>query len=292
MYYLLEKLKHLKNTILYKKSIIISVLLVLGMSQLVTAQKRKDLLDNVAKLETELAIAKEQLVESERKVRVGETKVESMKLEVENIKKTNESLLANMGGFTQLSEQKSKNLEKSLETIKQKDKQLDVISESLSRIDSTKLATYEIFKAGLKESIDNAQVSLGFQNGVITIAMPNEFLFGLVGTSIVIEEKAKLTIGKIGAILNEQKDLNIQVISNTNELTFVNSIKDNWDLSSLQASAISRSLQTDSKVESARIEVVAKEGEYKLDNVKAVTKIIVTPGYKDFYKMVKDIMKN
>lgn len=65
---------------MYKKSIIISVLLVLGMSQLVTAQKRKDLLDNVAKLETELAIAKEQLVESERKVRVGETKVESMKL--------------------------------------------------------------------------------------------------------------------------------------------------------------------------------------------------------------------
>jgi len=277
---------------LYKKSIIISVLLVLGMSQLVTAQKRKDLLDNVAKLETELAIAKEQLVESERKVRVGETKVESMKLEVENIKKTNESLLANMGGFTQLSEQKSKNLERSLETIKQKDKQLDVISESLSRIDSTKLATYEIFKAGLKESIDNAQVSLGFQNGVITIAMPNEFLFGLVGTSIAVEEKAKLTIGKVGAILSEQKDLNIQVISNTNELTFVNSIKDNWDLSSLQASAISRSLQTDSKVESARIEVVAKEGEYKLDNAKAVTKIIVNPGYKDFYKMVKDIMKN
>ena len=277
---------------MYKKSIIISVLLVLGMSQLVTAQKRKDLLDNVAKLETELAIAKEQLVESERKVRVGETKVESMKLEVENIKKTNESLLANMGGFTQLSEQKSKNLERSLETIKQKDKQLDVISESLSRIDSTKLATYEIFKAGLKESIDNAQVSLGFQNGVITIAMPNEFLFGLVGTSIAIEEKAKLTIGKVGAILSEQKDLNIQVISNTNELTFVNSIKDNWDLSSLQASAISRSLQTDSKVESARIEVVAKEGEYKLDNAKAVTKIIVNPGYKDFYKMVKDIMKN
>jgi len=271
------------------KSIFLFIVLVFGMNSLV-AQSKKDLLTEIDRLRSEVSSAKTELSESQRKIRISETKVESMKEQVESVKATNESLLTNMGNFTQLSQQKSKNLEQSLETIKKKDEQLSIVNKALAKVDSVKLATYELFKMGLKEPVDKAQAKLNFKDGVIHITATNEFLFGL-GSGITVKENAKNLLSKIGLVLNKTPDLNIHIEGNSNELTFANGQVDNWDLSSLQASAIARSLQTEFSVEPKRIQVVGKS-QYASESIETSTTIVIAPIYSEFFNTVKDIMKN
>lgn len=271
------------------KSAILFIVLVFGVNSYVFAQSKKDLLTEIDKLRTELSTTKTALNESKTKETINRAKVESMEVQMKNLEETNTSILSKMGGFTQLSQQKSKNLEQSLETIKKKDIQLNTINEELTKADSTKLAIFAVFKNGLGDSLDK-EVKMSVSGGAIYLTMDNEFLFG-TGSSSAINESAKGALSKIGNVLNAKSDLTIQVIGNSNELSFTNGLLDNWDLSSLQASAVARALQTEYSVEPKRIEVVGK-GQYSTEAVDTFTRIMISPKHEEFFVMVKESMKN
>jgi|GEM_PF-1129968 len=271
------------------KSTIICLALALGMSSFVAAQSKKDLIAAMDQLKKELSTLKDELSESRKSDRINLTKVQSMETQVKDLKETNASLLANMGSFTQLSEQKSKNLERSLQTIKNKDRQLNTINDALTKGDSSKLATLTVFKNGLGSSVDS-EVKLNIQKGAVYLTMANSFLFG-DSKSIKISTTAKSLLGKIGNVLNAKPDLTIVVEGNSNELSFGGSAQDNWDLSSLQASAVARTLQTEFAVAPKRIEVLGKS-EYGSSSIETSTRIMVSPKYDAFYAMVKESMKN
>lgn len=271
------------------KSFILSVFLVFGMSSIVNAQSKKDLLAEIDKLRSELNTTKSQLSESRTNERVSKSKVETMEIQVKTLEETNNSILSKMGGFTQLSQQKSKNLEQSLETIKKKDAQLNTVNEELTKADSTKLATVAIFKNGLGDSLDR-EVKLGIIDGAVYLTMENSFLFGQ-GSSVLIQESAKSVLSKIAAVLNAKTDLDILVEGNSNELTFTNGLVDNWDLSSVQAAAVARTLQVENSVDPKRIQVVGKS-QYALDKVETYTRIMISPKFNEFFLTVKESMKN
>ena len=186
-------------------------------------------------------------------------------------------------------EQKSKNLEESLKTIKIKDGQLKTINDALTSGDSTKLAVLTIFKNGLGSSLDQ-EVKLAITGGAVFLTMTNGFLFG-DDKSTTISEGAKGALGKIANVLNAKPDIDIIIEGNSNAISLPSNAKDNWDLSSLQASAVARILQTEFTLEPKRIQVLGLS-EYGSQSIDTSTRIMISPKFDEFYGLVKESMKN
>ncbi len=267
----------------------ICLILTLSISSFIAAQSKKDLIAELSQLKQEFKTVQEALNESKKNERINSTRVQSMETQVADLKETNASLLKNMGGFTKLSEQKSKNLEESLKTIKIKDSQLKVINEALTQGDSTKLATLTLFKNGLGSSLGQ-EVQLAIKDGAVYLTMSNGLLFG-DDKSTEVTEGAKSVLGKIANALNTKPDLHIVIEGNSNAITFPKNAKDNWDLSSLQSAAIARTLQTEFTVEPKRIKVLGLS-EYGSQSVETSTRIMISPKFDEFYNLVKESMKN
>ncbi|GAA4274943.1 OmpA family protein [Aquimarina gracilis] len=253
----------------------------------IQAQKKKDLLDEIDKLRKELKTTKAELSDSKKKEKATLTQVATMEAQVKDLKETNASLLSNMGSFTELSKKKAQNLEKSLESLQQKDKQLKSINDAISKGDSIKLATLTVVKQAL-----GSDAKIGVQNGAVILSIPNTVLFGENDKSITLEDKAKGILGKLATALNSKPDLKIIVEGNSNALNFKDkTLNDNWDLSSRQAAVIVKTLQKEYKVDPKRMTVLGKS-EYGSDSIETATRIIIDPKFDEFYGLVKENMKN
>ncbi|WP_158447938.1 OmpA/MotB family protein [Aquimarina longa] len=269
-----------------KKNILFACVLFISTIS-IQAQKKKDLLKEIDDLRLELKTAKTEIHNSRKKEKATLTKVESMEAQMKDLKETNASLLTNMSSFTQLSNQKAKNLETSLKNLQEKDKQIKTINDAITKSDSIKLASLTIFKNAI-----GGEANIAVKNGAVLITIPNTKLFGSNDKNYKIEEKAKGVLGKIATALNAKPGLKISIEGNSNALNIKDkSIADNWDLSSKQAAAVVRMLQNDFKVDPKRMEVIGKS-EYGSQSIETATRIIIDPKFDEFYSLVKENMKN
>ncbi len=269
-----------------KKFILGSCVLLMSIGA-IHAQKKKDLIDEVNKLRQELKTTKEELNDSRKKEKATQTQVATIEAQVKDLKETNASLLNNMSSFTELSNQKAKNLETSLKSLQEKDKQIKTINDAISKNDSVKLATLTVFKNAL-----GGEGNIGVKNGAVLIVLSNTTIFGDNDKSYTVQDKAKGILGKIATALKAKPNLKITVEGNSNALNFKDkSIADNWDLSAKQAASIVRILQKDFEVDPKRVEVLAKS-EYGSDSIETSTRIIIDPKFDEFYGLVKEQMKN
>jgi len=269
-----------------KNTILLALVLILSTPS-IYSQKKKDLLDEINKLRKELKVTKGELNDSRKKEKATLTQVATMETQVKDLKETNASLLTNMGSFTELSKKKAQNLEKSLESLQQKDRQLKTINDAISKSDSLKLVALTAFKNTV-----GADAKIAVQNGTVFITVANTLLFGEDDKSYKVTDKAKGVLGKIAKVLNAKKDLKIIVEGNSNALSFKDkSLSDNWDLSSMQASAVVRALQKDHKVGPKRLSVLGKS-EYGSESIETATRIIIDPKFDEFYGLIKESMKN
>ncbi|MEW7291396.1 OmpA family protein [Aquimarina sp. 2304DJ70-9] len=270
------------------KKIILLASVLLITSSSVYSQKKKDLLDEIDKLRKELKVAKGELNDSRKKEKATLTQVETIQAQVKDLKETNASLLANMGNFTELSKKKAQNLESSLESLQEKDKQLKTINDAIGQSDATKLETLKVLKNALGDQAN----TIALKNGSVLITLANTLLFGESDKSYTIDDKAKALLGKIANALNAKPDLKIIVEGNSNALNIKDkSISDNWDLSAKQAAAVVRTLQNDFKVDPKRMNVLGKS-EYGSQSIETATRIIIDAKFDEFYALVKENMKN
>ena len=268
------------------RSIVFVMTFCLATASTVTAQKKKDLLEEISKLKQELRSSQSDLSAAKKKVSTSEAKVKRMETQVEDLKKTNTSLLTNMSSFTELSNKKASNLQKSQEIIKEKDRQLNTINDALTKNDSINLAVYSKLKNALGGDY------LKISKGTIFLALPNDMLFGDSDKSITVKSEVKGTLAKLAQTLTTDPELKLIVEGNSNALKFDGQVaKGNWDLSSRQAAAVARILQTEYEIDPKRMTVVGM-GENGTSAIETQTRIIIDPQFAEFYAMVKDNMKN
>lgn len=255
------------------------------------AQKKKDLLEKIDRLEREHGDTKSELNELRKNEKANESRVLSMEKQVNDLKETNTSLLANMGSFTELSQKKADNLESSLESLKEKDKQINTINDALSKNDAEKLSSLTLFKNAIGGAAGN-EANITLKKGSVYITLANSFLFGSDDNSTTITANAKSLLQKIASALNTKSDLGITVEGNSNALKFKNkSIVDNWDLSTRQAASVIRTLQNDFKVDPKKMDAMGKS-EYGSESIETSTRILIHPKFDKFYNLVKESMKN
>lgn len=264
----------------------ISLLLVICMTGIGWAQNKKELILKVNELETDLQDTKSALSASKQEAARYKAEMDAVNFQLEDIKATNASLLQNLTNFTELSNKKTDNIGKSLETLRTKEKQLKTINDALTRTDSVTLALLTSFK-----NVLGTEAKTGLNNGAVTIVLENSFLFNEVDKNYSVVENALPVLEKIASVLKQQPNLKILVETNSNALEFKEiKLTDNWDLSALQAASVVRVLTDTYAISPDRMQAIGKS-EFGFDGIETTTKIRVQPPYESFYKTIKDMMK-
>lgn len=223
------------------------------------------------------------------------TKMEALESQVGQLSTTNAALLNNVGNMATLSKKEAENLEKSLESIKEKDMQIKTMRDAISKKDSVTLALVTSLKGALG-NLNDEDIEVNVEKGVVFISISDKLLFR--SGSYKVSDKAKTILGKVATVVNNKPDIEFMVEGHTDDVPYKSGgvLLDNCDLSVKRATSIVRILQKDFNVAPKRM-TAAGRAEYvpvsatdKAANRR--TRIVVLPKLDQFYNMIEEGMKN
>ena len=216
----------------------------------------------------------------------------------EMLAKNNEGLMTNLGNMTMLTQKGADNLERSLESLKEKDLTIKNLRDAVTRRDSINLALVQSLK-GVLGNLDDEDITVQVDKGVVYVSISDKMLFS--SGSYNVTPRAREVLGKVAKVVNNKPDFEFMVEGHTDNVPIKNTcIKDNWDLSVLRATAVVRILQNDFGVTASRM-TAAGRGEYVPVNSNASadgralnrrTRIVVLPKLDQFYNMIEQGMKD
>ena len=216
----------------------------------------------------------------------------------ELLRKNNEGLLTNLGNMTMLTQKGADNLERSLESIKEKDLTIKNLRDAVTRRDSINLALVQSLK-GVLGNLDDEDITVQVDKGVVYVSISDKMLFS--SGSYNVTPRAREVLGKVAKVVNNKPDFEFMVEGHTDNVPIKNTcIKNNWDLSVLRATAVVNILQNDFGVSPSRM-TAAGRGEYvpvtsnSTPEGRAInrrTRIVVLPKLDQFYNMIEQGMKD
>ncbi|MEN9323951.1 MAG: hypothetical protein RL699_1731 [Bacteroidota bacterium] len=225
------------------------------------------------------------------------TEKESLAGQIDFLKKSNTDLINNMNNVTTLSAKGAQNIEKALETIKEKDLKITRMQDALTKKDSMTLALVTSIKGAV--GITDPDIEVNVDKGVVFISIADKLLFK--SGSYVVSDKAKEVLAKVGKIINSKPDFECMVEGHTDNVPFTGNaiLLDNWDLSVKRSTAIVRVLTNDLKVNPAQL-IAAGRSQYipLVENNSSAnratnrrTRIVILPKIDQFYDMIEKEMK-
>jgi chemotaxis protein MotB len=217
--------------------------------------------------------------------------------QLDYLKKTNSDLLSFSKEMTVLTAKGSENLEKSLESLKEKDLKITRLQDALTKKDSVTLALVTSLKREV--GIDDPDININVEKGVVMISIADNLLFK--SGSFEVNAKAKSVLAKVAKVINSKPDFECMVEGHTDNVPFKNAVLvDNWDLSVKRSTAIVRVLQNDLGVNPKQLIPAGRSSYVPLvaNNTPANkaknrrTRIIIMPKIDQFYDMLEKEMKN
>ena len=226
------------------------------------------------------------------------TEKEGLANQMDFLKKNNSDLINNMGNMTTLSAKGAENIEKALESIKEKDLKITRMQDALTKKDSVTLALVTSLKRSV--GISDPDIEINVEKGVVFISIADKLLFK--SGSYVVSDRAKEILGKVAKVVNDKPDFECIVEGHTDNVPFISNgtLLDNWDLSVKRSTAIVRILTKDFGVSPKQL-IAAGRGEFVplVENNSAEnrttnrrTRIVVMPKIDQFYDMIEKEMKN
>ena len=221
----------------------------------------------------------------------------AMRGQVADLRANNQSLINNTGDLTTLSKKGAENLEKSLESIREKDMQIRTLNDAITRKDSVTLALVTSLKSSLG-NLNDEDISVNVEKGVVYVSISDKLLFS--SGSATINNRAKEVLGKVAKVVNDKPEIDIMVEGHTdNQPISTAQFKDNWALSSARAASVTRLLQEDFNVDPKRMTAAGRSyyipvasndtAEGRAKNRR--TRIIVLPKLDQFFDMVEKGME-
>ena len=225
------------------------------------------------------------------------TEKESMASQMDFLKKNNSDLINNMGNMTTLSTKGAQNIEKALESLKEKDLKISRMQDALTKKDSVTLALVTSLKSSV--GISDPDIQINVEKGVVFISIADKLLFK--SGSYLVSERAKEVLAKVAKVVNDKPTFECMVEGHTDNVPYIGNgvLIDNWDLSVKRSTAIIRVLTKDLKVNPAQL-IAAGRSEFiplvansSADNraINRRTRIVVLPKIDEFYDMIEKEMK-
>ncbi|WP_375443892.1 flagellar motor protein MotB [uncultured Fibrella sp.] len=220
------------------------------------------------------------------------TQLADLQSQLDYMKKTNNNLLDRMSDLSVVSKQGAESIKKSLETLNEQTKYVNNINNQIRSKDSLNLALVMNLKRSLAD-INDQDVQVEVKKGVVYVSISDKLLFN--SGKFDVNPQAEAVLEKVAKVVNDHNELDILVEGHTDAVPFVSGVlRDNWDLSVLRATAVSRVLQTKFGVAPTRL-TAGGRGEYapKDDNATPEgrksnrrTEIILTPKLDQFFNLL------
>jgi len=220
-----------------------------------------------------------------------------LKASVDGLKDQNQNLISTSKDMTVLTTKGAENIEKALESIKEKDLKISRMQDALTKKDSVTLAVVTSLKSVV--GLNDEDIEINVEKGVVFISISDKMLFK--SGSYDVTDKAKGVLAKVAKVVNDKPDFECMVEGHTDNVPFIGNgvLLDNWDLSVKRSTSIIRVLSAQLGVNPAQliaagrssyVPLVANDtAENKAKNRR--TRIYVMPKIDQFYEMVEKEMK-
>lgn len=213
------------------------------------------------------------------------------------LKDQNQHLISQSKDMTVLTTKGAENIEKALESIKEKDLKISRMQDALTKKDSVTLAVVTSLKSVV--GLNDEDIEINVEKGVVFISISDKMLFK--SGSYDVTDKAKGVLAKVAKVVNDKPDFECMVEGHTDNVPFNGNgvLIDNWDLSVKRSTSIIRVLSAQLGVNPAQliaagrssyVPLVANDtAENRAKNRR--TRIYVMPKIDQFYEMVEKEMK-
>ena len=214
------------------------------------------------------------------------------------LKANNQELINNMGNLTTLTTKGAENLEKSLESLKEKDLTIRKLQDAVTRRDSVNLSLVQSLK-GVLGNLDDEDIEISVEKGVVFVSISDKLLFS--SGSYNINSAAKSVLGKVAKVVNNKPDFEFLVEGHTDNVHYKSGVMvDNWDLSAKRATSIVRTLQNEFNVDPKRMTAAGRSYYVPVASNDSATeraknrrtRIVVLPKIDQFYSMIEEGMKD
>lgn len=268
----------------------LTAVLLMGTS-CVSKKKYSQIEDDLKKTENDLKSA-------EMALSVCEDRKASFTEQINTLKNTNAALLNSQGDLATLSKKGAENLERSLESIQEKDLQIKTMRDAINKKDSVTLALVTSLKGAL-DDVNDDDIQISVEKGVVFVSISDKLLFG--SGSYKITKDAKRVLGKVAKVVKDKSDFDFMVEGHTDNVPISrDGFEDNWDLSTKRATSVVRTLQNEYNVDPKRMTAAGRseylpvaDNESKAGRAKnRRTRIVVLPKLDQFFGMIEDGMKD
>ncbi|MFV7235562.1 MULTISPECIES: OmpA/MotB family protein [Flavobacterium] len=216
---------------------------------------------------------------------------------VAGLKEHNQTLINTSKDMTVLTTKGAENIEKALESIKEKDLKISRMQDALTKKDSVTLAVVTSLKSAV--GISDPDIEINVEKGVVFISIADKLLFKT--GSYDVTDKAKSVLAKVAKVVNDKPDFECMVEGHTDNVPYNGSgvLLDNWDLSVKRSTSIIRVLTNQLGVKpeqliaagrSSYVPLVANDSAENRSRNRR-TRIVVLPKIDQFYEMIEKEMK-
>jgi len=289
-------LNQLNPTIMKTKHLVLLVSAGLLMGSCVTKKQFTDLQAKQKRTQDLLNTATVKLNACEADKAASQVRITSYEERIAELKKDKQDLVESSKDLTMLTQKGATNLEKSLESLQERDLKINRLQDALNKKDSVSLAIVSSLKKEV--GLDDKDIEINVEKGVVFISLSDKMLFK--SGSYTVTERAREILAKVAVVINGKPDFEALVEGHTDDVPYSNGpLIDNWDLSVKRSTAIVRELQ-DLGVQPGQL-IAAGRAEYNplVSNdtpanraINRRTKIYVLPKIDQFYKMVEDELEN
>lgn len=216
---------------------------------------------------------------------------------VEGLKEHNQTLINTSKDMTILTSKGAENIEKALESIKEKDLKISRMQDALTKKDSVTLAVVTSLKSVV--GLNDQDIEINVEKGVVYISISDKLLFKT--GSYNVTDRAKSVLAKVAKVVNDKPDFECMVEGHTDNVPYIGNgvLLDNWDLSVKRSTSIIRVLTNELGVKPEQLIAAGRSSYVPLvDNSSAEnraknrrTRILVLPKIDQFYDMVEKEMK-
>jgi chemotaxis protein MotB len=178
--------------------------------------------------------------------------------------------------------------------LQKREQRLREVEDALKKRDAATNALRDKLQQALL-GFQNSGLTVDIRNGKVYVSLADKLLFP--SGSIVIDERGKQALQQLAGVLNKEPDINMAVEGHTDIKKVINlgQIKDNWDLSVLRATSVTRYLTEVEKVDPHRLTATGKSQFQPIDpgtTSDALAKnrrieIVLSPKLDELYNLIK-----
>ena len=247
--------------------------------------------DELLKVETSLQKC---LIEKER----NDTKAFALAEQVKSLQDDKKTALKQVENLTVLTQSSSDNIKNVISQLSEKDKYINGIRKAMTQKDSLNLAIKYHLTKNLTDGIQDKDIEVNVEKTVVFISISDKLLFK--SGSYNITEKAYPVLEKIAKVINDQPKMEVLIEGHTDSKSIKTEfLQDNWDLSAMRATSITRVLQYKYGVKPERLTAAGRSQYVPLvpnDSPENMaknrrTKIIIMPKLNQFFDLLEQDAK-